>query len=205
MIHLKHSCCTFFRPALVPLDCSKQQVELTNFISNEQHLPPPFSATHLAVDPVYQFIVNRLSISVWKSGRSLISSPLYTSSHPISPSRPARMSACTPEPPIPPRHIGRHSPARTMLSSMPRLTGSAMPNCRLSVSILRLSCVVRHCERRDSSGCVDWSSTGLDVLGAGVESDRLERSVSWMPGAEGAPRAGWVEDRWEDDGTMRSD
>jgi hypothetical protein len=32
-----------------------------------------------------------------------------------------------------------------------------------------------------------------DVFGAGVLRLRFARRVSWTPGAEGAPRLGWVE------------
>ena len=42
-------------------------------------------------------------------------------------------------------------------------------------------------------------------MGAGVVRERFERRVSWTPGAEGAPRAGVVLERWPDEGTMRRD
>lgn len=145
--------------------------------------------------PLYQFIPNLLSISVWKSGTSLISCPTNTSSHPISVSLPDRMSACTPppKPSPPPRHMGVHSPARTICSSIPRFTGSAMPNCRRSISICSASCWERHCASRDSRGCVDWSSKcDACAFGAGVVRERLARRVSCTPGAEGAPSSACV-------------
>jgi hypothetical protein len=68
--------------------------------------------------------------------------PWNTSSNPISVSRPWSMSLCTPL--EPPSAAGRHSPACAILSSIPLRTGSAMPNCRLSISIFMRSCVSRH-------------------------------------------------------------
>lgn len=43
------------------------------------------------------------------------------------------------------------------------------------------------------------------VFGAGVLSARLERSVSWTPGADGAPREGLVVEVCAVEGTMRRD
>lgn len=69
--------------------------------------------------------------------------------------------------------------------------GSAMPYCRRSRDILRLSCCVRHCERRASRGCADSRLSEALVVEAlvGADSERLrfERRVSCTPGAEGAP------------------
>lgn len=45
---------------------------------------------------------------------------------------------------------------------------------------------------------------GLDFGGPGVRA-RLERRVSWTPGAEGAPREGRVEVGWAEGGAMRRD
>lgn len=83
--------------------------------------------------------------------------PWKTSSQAISASRPpsTRMSSCRLACFPPPRTAGRNSPSLTILSSMPRLTGSAMPYTRRKVSIFMASCVARHANRRASSGCVD--------------------------------------------------
>lgn len=70
-----------------------------------------------------------------------------------------------------------------------------MPNCRRSIAIFKLSCWARQCRRRDSSG---WEEEGCGVVeGAGGVMERLERRVSWTPGAEGAPGSGIVECGWE--------
>jgi len=45
----------------------------------------------------------------------------------------------------------------------------------------------------------------LWVLGAGVLRERFERRVSWTPGAEGAPREGFVVEVCAVVGTMRRD
>lgn len=46
----------------------------------------------------------------------------------------------------------------------------------------------------------------VDVaLGAGALRERFERRVSWTPGAEGAPMAGWVVVAGVVVGTMRRD
>ena len=42
-------------------------------------------------------------------------------------------------------------------------------------------------------------------FGAGVLRARLARRVSWTPGAEGAPRLGWVAVGWAAVGTIRRD
>ena len=69
-------------------------------------------------------------------------SPVKTSSQSISQSLPSKTSLCTPL--APPKTIGLHSPAPVIFRSICRFTGSAMPKLRRSISILRLSCVVRH-------------------------------------------------------------
>lgn len=102
---------------------------------------------------LYQFIFILCSISVWKSGTSRSSLPVNTSSQPISQSRPCRISRWTPL--LPPRVAGLHSPASAILSSIPLRTGSAIPNCRLNISIFKRSWVSRHWVRRASSGWAD--------------------------------------------------
>lgn len=49
------------------------------------------------------------------------------------------------------------------------------------------------------------ADAALWVFGAGVLSARLERRVSWTPGAEGAPREAVVLVVWAVVGTMRRD
>lgn len=73
---------------------------------------------------------------------------------------------------------------------------------------MRVSCWERQFARRDSRGCVEAigeAEVALWVFGAGVLRARLERSVSWTPGAEGAPREGFVLEVCAVEGTMRRD
>lgn len=67
-----------------------------------------------------------------------------------------------------------------------------MPNVRLRPSIFNASCVAVHCANRDSNGCE--LSRGIEPVPAAVDGSPWatgpmpERRVSWMPGADGAPR-----------------
>lgn len=71
--------------------------------------------------------------------------------------------------------------------------------------------MLRHWARRASSGCADCScgvdEVALEEDGAGAVRARFERSVSWTPGAEGAPVYWpcWVEVAWAAWGTIRRD
>jgi len=69
--------------------------------------------------------------------------------------------------------------------------------------------VARHLARRASSGCEDcsgaWAGEEVVVVTTGVVRERLERMVSWTPGAEGAPREGVVAVAADLVGTMRRD
>lgn len=49
------------------------------------------------------------------------------------------------------------------------------------------------------------AEAALWVFGAGVLRARLERRVSWTPGAEGAPREGFVVEVCAVEGTIRRD
>ena len=85
-------------------------------------------------------------------------SPTKTSSHPTSISLPAKISPLTPA--LFPNTLGLHSPSRAIFSSIPLLTGSAIPNVRRSPSIFSASCVARQRTMRASSGWVDWRVVG---------------------------------------------
>lgn len=83
-----------------------------------------------------------------------------------------------------------------------------MPNVRRSDSMRSVSWVAAHCFRRDSRGCDDDGVVEVVVwlYGSGPTP---ARSVSWRPGAEGAP---WAEGRmwekveaWLSAGTIRRD
>jgi hypothetical protein len=67
--------------------------------------------------------------------------------------------------------------------------------------------VLRHLVRRASSGCVDWSWAGADasLVCTGALRERFARSVSWMPGAEGAPAGKDVDEAVAFVGTIRRD
>ena len=93
---------------------------------------------------------------------------------------------------------------------MPRRTGSPIPWFRWRRFILRDSCVACQFFRRLSSGWEDCRGAeeedAVVVVVVVREGWRLERSVSWIPGAEGADLDDgvlfvWVE--WEDGGAMR--
>lgn len=122
--------------------------------------------------------------------------PLKISSQLISVSLPARMSVCTLA--DPPSTCGLHSPSLAIRSSIPRLTGSAMPNVLRSISIFSESWVACQFASRASRGCFDfkqgaWSllllllNALLDDENVSGARDRLVRRVSWMPGTDGAP------------------
>lgn len=155
------------------------------------HVPPPIKT--------YNPILSLRSISacIPKSLSSTSSLVPKTSSHAISASRPARISSCTlPAPPLAAfKQFGRHSPPRTMPSSICRRTGSASPNWRRRSCIFSSSWVLRQFARRDSRGWVDcrvvlW--VVVDGEAAGWSWFRRARRVSCTPGAEGAPFSGVV-------------
>ncbi|TFB03135.1 hypothetical protein CCMA1212_004549 [Trichoderma ghanense] len=105
----------------------------------------------------------------------------------------------------PPRAMGRHSPSRTILSSMPRRMGSAMPKVRRRDSMRTASWVASQDLRRASRGCVE---TGLLAAASKGERPTPWRRVSWMPGAEGAEEVWSVWEKVEGPlaaGTIRRD
>jgi hypothetical protein len=68
--------------------------------------------------------------------------------------------------------------------------------------------VDRHLVRRASSGCEDWSCAGAEdesLVSTGALRERFARSVSWMPGAEGAPVGKDVDEGVAFVGTIRRD
>lgn len=131
------------------------------------------SQYHIQSCPFHCPIRTFCSTSSWKPTTPLISCPINISSQPIVVSLPARISSCTPGTP-PPSTIGRHSPSLTVLSSIPRLIGSAMPNVLFRPSNFKASCVAVHCARRDSSG---WAlSSGIEVVAAEVDADEVCRA-----------------------------
>ncbi|EPE10732.1 hypothetical protein F503_05827 [Ophiostoma piceae UAMH 11346] len=132
-------------------------------------------------DALPSYIRSFRSISSWNVGTDRVSSPVYTSSQSTVVSRPSRMSSCTLGicellAPLPPRASGRHSPSRVIFSSMPRRTGSAMPNDRRSVSMRRASRVASHCLRRASRGCAESRA------GTVVEDWALPPAAAWTLG-----------------------
>lgn len=86
-----------------------------------------------------------------------------------------------------------------------------MPKVRRSDVILRLSWVLCHPARRASSGCAEAVEPGVTA----EAEERFARSVSWIPGADGAPlvdvELGWLAERLvvelgcADDGAIRRD
>jgi len=75
-----------------------------------------------------------------------------------------------------------------------------------------LSCVAVHCASRDSKGCLESRGTEVvvdEVCAECTTGPTPARRVSWIPGAEGAPRLKpetllWVLE-CEADGTIRID
>lgn len=73
--------------------------------------------------------------------------------------------------------------------------GSETPNVRRNPSILRAACVSSHFLRRTSRGCAESGTDEGEVLVVCErEGPTPARSVSWIPGAEGAPM--FFEERW---------